>query len=99
MSELNLFSHLTDDYDINTWQDEWRNMPEYVNEKQKEPEQIAIFKFENNEDFDRFMVVVKRELFNNERVFDGNQEKNKKSAWYPLPSRPSSHIYVQTENE
>jgi hypothetical protein len=99
MSELNLFSHLTNEYDINTWQDEWRDMPEYVNEKQNEPEQIAIFKFENNEDFDRFMLVVKRELFNNERVFDGNQEKNKKSAWYPLPIRPSNHIYIQIENE
>ena len=99
MNQLNLFSLLPDDYKIRTWEDEWQDMPEYINEKQGEPEQTAIFKFKNNDDFDFFMEVIKKELFDNQRVFDGKQEKNIKSAWYPLPDRPSNHIYVQTENE
>lgn len=78
----------------NEWQKEWKEMPEYVNEKKKEPKQTVIFKFKTNEDFNKFMEVVKKELFNNERVFDGNQLKNKKTAWYPLPERPSKHIYI-----
>lgn len=81
----------------NTWQQEWRGMPEYINEKTIEPEQTAIFKFKSNEDFERFMKVVKKELYNDQRVFDGKQLKNLKSAWFPLPSRPSEHIYVLNE--
>jgi hypothetical protein len=76
------------------WQEEYIGMPEYINEKPKEPAQKAIFKFKTDEDFDNFMEVVKRELYDNKRVFDGKQLKKEKSAWYPLPSRPSDHVYA-----
>jgi hypothetical protein len=45
------------------------------------------------------MEVVKRELYEGKRVFDGNQEKDKKSAWFPLASRPSEMVYVVEKSE
>ncbi len=77
-----------------TWEEEYKDMPEYINEKPKEPEKTATFKFKTEEDFDMFMEVVKKELYNDKRVFDGKQLKDHKTAWYPLPSRPSEHVYV-----
>ena len=38
--------------------------------------------------------VVKENLFNGKRVFDGKQKKNDYSAWFPLEPRPSEHIYI-----
>jgi hypothetical protein len=77
-----------------TWEDEWVGMPEYINIKPEPPKQIAIFKFKSDEDFDLFMEVVQRELYGGNRVFDGKQKKNEKQAWFPLPPRPSEHIYI-----
>ena len=44
------------------------------------------------------MQVVKECLYDNKRVFDGKQKKNEYSAWFPLDSRPSEHVYI-VENE
>lgn len=76
-----------------TWEEEYIGMPEYINDKPSEPAQTAVFKFKTMEDFNEFMSVVKKELYDDQRVFDGNQSKTEKSTWYPLPSRPSDHIY------
>lgn len=80
------------------WKDEWIDMPEFNNIKPLPPEILATFKFRNKEDFDYFMEIVKINLFNNKRVFDGKQKKNDYSAWFPLESRPSENIYI-VENE
>lgn len=76
------------------WKDEWIGMPEYNNQKPKDPEIIASFKFRNKQDYDKFMEVVKEKLYDNKRVFDGKQLKNNYSAWWPLDSRPSEHVYI-----
>jgi len=80
------------------WQKEWKGMPEYNNQKE-EPLLTATFKFRTENDFTAFMEVVKRELYEGKRVFDGNQEKDKKSAWFPLASRPSEMVYVVEQSE
>lgn len=80
------------------WEKEWVGMPEYNNIKPTEPAFTATFKFRNQEDFDRFMVVVKKELYDDKRVFDGKQLKDKKTAWFPLDERPSENVYVLNNN-
>ena len=94
MSDETLFdlSEFTD------WQKEWKGMPEYNNQKE-EPLLTATFKFRTENDFISFMEVVKRELYDGKRVFDGNQEKDKKSAWFPLANRPSEMVYVVEPSE
>jgi hypothetical protein len=94
---MNKQTFLFEDFQ-NEWQKEWVDMPEYNNSKPIPPEIIATFKFRSKEDFDFFIEKVKIILFNNKRVFDGKQKKNEYSAWYPLDSRPSEHIYI-VENE
>jgi hypothetical protein len=97
MNNIDLFGN-----EINDTNDNWRNhyvgMPEYNNFKAEPAEVIATFKFRNKDDFEKFMDVVKTNLYDNKRVFDGKQKKNDYSAWYPLDSRPSEHIYI-FENE
>jgi hypothetical protein len=80
------------------WKKHYVGMPEYNNVKPLPPEIIATFKFRNKEDFEKFMQIVKQSLYDNKRVFDGKQKKNEYSAWFPLDSRPSEHIYI-VENE
>lgn len=81
------------------WQDEWLEMPEYINNKPTEPLFTATFKFRNEEDFNSFMTVVKKELYDDKRVFDGKQLKDKKTAWYPLDARPSEYVYKVKDSE
>lgn len=81
------------------WKDEWKGMPEYINSKPLEPMFTATFKFRNEDDYNIFMEVVKHELYNDQRVFDGKQLKNKKTAWFPLDPRPSESVYVLDPNE
>ena len=85
-----------DNDDINDWKKEWVNMPEYNNQKQKDPFIIATFKFRSQEDFDYFNSVIKSVLYNGEKPFDGMQRKNIKSTWYPLNEKSNKYIY---ENE
>jgi len=76
------------------WTEEYIGMPEYINTKPLPPEITATFKFKNKDDYDSFMEIVQSKLYNGKRVFDGKQKKNEYSAWFPLPPRPSEHIYI-----
>ena len=73
---------------------EWKNMPEYNNELQKEPEITAEFKFKNNNDFEEFNKLLKKYVYKCNKVFDGMQKKTKKTAWYPLKEKASKYRYV-----
>ena len=76
------------------WRAEWWGMPEY-NVRNKKPAIIALFKFENNKDFEEFKSVIQKHLYNNEnpfrpsRVQAGGQKKIKQ-AWYPQTEIASS---------
>jgi hypothetical protein len=78
----------------NNWRDHWKDMPEYNNAVQAEPFVTATFKFKNDEDFNEFKELVTEHLYNGERVFDGMQRKQKKTAWYPLKEKASKYEYV-----
>lgn len=93
MKQYDLFNDEITQYPKD-WEKEWIDMPEYVNDKVLIPKITATFKFRNKEDFDLFMEVVKTNLYDNKRVFDGKQKLNEYTAWYPLDSRPSEHIYI-----
>ncbi len=56
------------------WKSEWKDMPEFVQEKQ-EPYAKIIFRFENQEDLDEFSKLINQKL-----------TKKTKSAWYPFKS-------------
>lgn len=90
--ELNLFGIQEQEHD---WQKEWVGMPEYNNPKPQPPGVTALFKFRSRADFDMFMDVVKTNLYNGKRVFDGNQKKNEYNTWYPLEARPSEFVYIR----
>tara|TARA_R100001443_G_scaffold102651_1_gene110888 strand:- start:272 stop:1411 length:1140 start_codon:yes stop_codon:yes gene_type:complete len=77
------------------WRKEYVNMPTYANDKNKQkPEITATFKFRNKENYIKFMSIVKDKLYDNKRVFDGNQKINEYSAWYPLNIRPSEKEWI-----
>lgn len=69
------------------------DMPEYNNIDMPKPVIEAVFRFRSQEDFDRFHALIKEHLFDGQRVFDGMQKKDKKSAWYPLLEKPSKYEY------
>lgn len=58
----------------NNWKEEWKNMPEFIQEKQKPHAQI-VFRFENEEDLQEFATLIGQKLTN-----------KTKSAWYPFKS-------------
>lgn len=76
---------------------EWKEMPEYDNVKQPDPEITATFKFRNTEDYEQFKALVKEHIYNGEKVFDGMQRKDKKQAWYPLKKKASRYRYISKE--
>ena len=73
---------------------EWKNMPEYNNEKQKEPEITVKFKFRNKEDFEQFNELLKKHVYKNNKVFDGMQKITEKQAWFPLKEKESNYTYI-----
>lgn len=77
----------------NDWKEHYIDMPEYNNVKQDDPFIVATFKFRCQEDFDHFNKVIKEYLYDGEKVFDGMQRKDKKSAWYPLNEKASKYKY------
>lgn len=79
--------------------DHYDGMPEYNNVRQADPEITAKFKFRNKEDFDRFAGVVKSELYDGKKVFDGMQKKTEKQAWFPLSPRPSEFLCIDCTEE
>ena len=94
--EMNLFGTQENEHD---WRNEWVGMPEYNNPKPQPPEVTALFKFKSKEDFDRFMLVVKEQLYGGKRVFDGKQKKNEYNTWYPLEPHPSEAVYIVGGND
>ena len=78
----------------NSWEKEWVNMPEYNNVPQPEPFMTVTFKFRSLEDFKKFNTVIKKTLYNGEKVFDGRQRKTIKSAWYPSLEKAKNFIYI-----
>ena len=84
-------------FEENEWQEHYKNMPEYNNVKKAEPLITVTFKFRKKDDFDKFHKVVKENLYNGMKVFDGMQRKEKKQAWFPLPPRPSHFNYIDNE--
>ena len=78
---------------INNWEDHYIDMPEYNNVKQEAPFIIATFKFRSQDDFNEFNDLIKKHLYNGEKVFDGMQRKDKKSTWYPLNIKASKYRY------
>jgi hypothetical protein len=54
------------------WKEEWKDMPEFVQEK-KECHAKIIFRFENDEDLQEFAKLIGQKLTN-----------KTKSAWYPF---------------
>jgi hypothetical protein len=91
MSSLDLFN--TGEAQHNDWKEHYVNMPEYNNFEQSPPAIVVRFKFRSQEDFDEFNKLIKTHLYNGEKVFDGMQRKNDKSAWYPLTPKASKYRY------
>lgn len=58
----------------NEWQKEWKNMPEFIQEK-KEPFAKIIIRFESEEDLKSFSNLVGQKL-----------TKKTKSIWFPFKS-------------
>lgn len=89
-SQLNLF-------DLpecqNKWEEHYVGMPEYNNVRESEPEVVVTFKFRRKEDFEEFNKLIKEHLYDGEKVFDGMQRKDSKSAWYPLRDKPSKYRF------
>jgi hypothetical protein len=56
------------------WQEEWKDMPEFVQEKQKNFATIIV-RFSNQKDLDDFSALVNQKL-----------NKKTKSIWYPFKS-------------
>ena len=70
---------MSDEFEFNLgdeqgWKDEWKNMPEFVQEKQ-EPHAKIIVRFENNEDLQKFSELIGQKLPN-----------KTKSIWFPFKS-------------
>lgn len=76
-----------------SWQKEWVEMPEYNNIDEPDPLITATFKFRNEEDFLKFKELAKKYIYNNDKMFDGQQQKEKKQAWFPLKKKSSLFSY------
>jgi hypothetical protein len=79
---------------LNDWKNEWVNMPEYNNINQPPPEITAKFKFRNYDDYEMFKEKIKKYLYNDEKVFDGQQKINEKQAWFPLREKDRKYYYL-----
>ena len=75
---------------------EWLGMPEYINQKRKDAEITATFKFRNKQDYEKFKELAKKHIYDNQKVFDGYQTKTKKQAWYPLLPKGSKYRWVDS---
>lgn len=79
---------------LNDWKNEWVNMPEYNNINKPPPEITAKFKFRNYDDYEMFKEKIKKYLYNDEKVFDGQQKINEKQAWFPLREKDRKYYYL-----
>lgn len=90
LRQIGLFGEIPEP---NSCEEEWVGMPEYNNVDEPPPPITATFKFRCEEDFNTFLELVKQYLYNGEKVFDGAQKKEAKSAWYPLAEKESRYRY------
>jgi hypothetical protein len=79
------------------WQEHWVALPEYSNKKQPDPVITATFKFRNATDYELFKNKVKEHIYDNQKVFDGMQKKDKKQAWFPLKEKSSKYCYINSK--
>lgn len=70
-----------------TWQEEWKDMPEFVQEK-KEPYAQIIFRFESEEDLKNFANLIGQKL-----------TKKTKSAWFPYKSHWGNKVKYYKHEE
>ena len=88
MSQQNLFPDLE-----NEWEKEWKDMPEYNNINEPDAKITATFKFKTEQDYIDFLSLIKKHLYNGQKVFDGMQSKTKKQTWYPLKIKAKNFRY------
>ena len=69
---------------LNSWQSEWFDMPEYNNEEKVGAKITLKFKFRNELDYQNFKEQVKEKIYKGEKFIDGNQAKTEKQSWFPL---------------
>ena len=89
--QLNLFGDVQIE---NRWEEHYVGMPEYNNVCEPDPSITATFKFRTQEDFEEFNKLIKQHLYDGQRVFDGMQRKEAKSAWYPLRPKASKFKFI-----
>ena len=87
------FEDMNDRTKANDWEAEWKGLPSYNNQDAPPPVIRVMFKFRSQEDFDTFHDLIKKHLYDGQKVFDGTQREDKKSAWWPLGERPSAFVY------
>ena len=90
IEQMPLFDDI-DEYDVN--HREWKDMPEYNNVKPPEPLITVTIKFETEKDYDLFHKLLKKHIYNGNRIFDGAQRMNKKSAWFPSILGKQKYVY------
>ena len=79
------------------WEEEWKDMPEYHNWQEADPQITATFKFRNEEDFQRFKKIISEHGYDGAKVFDGEQSLTKKQAWFPHNEQPRFYRYKSKE--
>lgn len=79
---------LFDVNEMNKWQEEWQNMPEFIQED-KEPYQSIVVSFETKEDVQKFSELVGQKL-----------TYKTKSIWFPPKNRDvvNNKIYINEES-
>ena len=78
----------------NDWERDWIGMPEYNNTAQSPPLITATFKFQTEKDYLKFKDLVQKHIYNGDKVFDGMQKIEAKSAWYPHKEKASKYEYI-----
>ena len=86
-----LFNNI-EDYDIQ--EREWQDMPEYNNVNEPPPLITATFKFKSEQDFLKFKDLIQEHVYDGEKVFDGMQKIEEKTAWYPHKKKASKYEYI-----
>lgn len=66
------------------WTEEWKDMPEYVQQNQMPAQSIKI-NFANKEDVQKFAELIEQKITN-----------KTKSCWYPKQNliKPSDYLYI-----
>lgn len=78
-----------DDYDKKLWEQEWEDMPEFIQED-KEPLQKIVLNFEFYEDVKEFGILIGQ-----------NVSPRTNSLWFPKQERiePKNFLYVNENDE